>query len=125
MTQPVRHVPEDAYTPTDRPKVYKPAKIEVEWNDAYLDPGWKGLDRYTESRLRPSFTMGYLISDSEKDIRVVQSITPHEGTATEGMIIPKAMVINIRVLEPYEELPDPEEEDDMGTDSGREHRQQS
>jgi hypothetical protein len=121
MTMPL--VSENDKIPVHDPPDYKPAIVEVKWIDAMADTGWKPVGRYTEGRLNPSYTTGYLLQDDENDIRVVQTVNPLDAMATEGMIIPKGMVLSITVLKTYEQLP-PSEDDDEGqaASEGREHR---
>ena len=78
--------------------------VIVEWNDpcSTSEPVWQHRDQIDDLDAIPCITVGILLRENAKDLRVTLSLNPH--AFSQAIIIPKSSIKRIRYLK-IEEAP--------------------
>jgi len=73
---------------------YKFDLVEIIWDDAETDDGWKEVPEKLEEKL--AMTIGFRVKETKKHVLIVHTI---DGENTNGrMQIPKGMIKKLTVL---------------------------
>ena len=72
--------------------------IEIQWVDAESDDVWRDIAEHEASDLAKITTVGYLLSENEKIIRLAQNIDETNNKTSMVMSIPKAWILSRRVV---------------------------
>lgn len=72
--------------------------IEIQWVDAESDDVWRDIAEHEASDLAKIRTVGYLLSENEKIIRLAQNIDETNNKTSMVMSIPKAWILSRRVV---------------------------
>jgi hypothetical protein len=74
------------------------AILELTWIDAESDDAWRDIDEHKSSDLARIHTIGWLLSEDERMIRLAQNIDATNGKASMVMTIPKAWIVSRKVV---------------------------
>lgn len=80
------------------PKVKTPDIVLIEWRDAEHDFGWMdGNDIDDTEPVLNCFTVGWVLKETKKHIRVCQTMTTDNHA--QVLVIPRGMVISKKILQ--------------------------
>lgn len=72
--------------------------IELIWIDAESDDVWRDIAEHESSELAKISTVGYLLNESDKVIRIAQNIDQTNGKTSMVITIPKAWIVSRKVI---------------------------
>lgn len=72
--------------------------IEVEWVDSTSTPGWDTADVYRAMPMGPLVSVGYVLSQDKRAIRLMQSMSGAAGHVAGAIAIPMGCVTKIRTI---------------------------
>lgn len=72
--------------------------IALEWIDAESDDAWRDIAEHESSDLARIESVGFLLSENEKVIRLAQNIDQTNGKASMVITIPRAWIVSRKVV---------------------------
>jgi hypothetical protein len=75
-----------------------PQIVKVVWEDAAHDTlGWgESLEKATEFQIPLVTSIGFLIADNERGLKICQSVT--DDAIAQSLVIPRRMIQSVEVL---------------------------
>lgn len=75
-------------------------RVEVDWIDSYVTGGWRSISSYIEDTDDQPLVQscGYMILNTKKKIKLIQSFTESNQQSSDSITIPKGCVIKITYL---------------------------
>lgn len=77
--------------------------VLIEWLDTCSDSGWQEITNLKDLNVLHIFTVGYLIEQDEKQVKVARDISDSKPVIDAPVAIPRACIKSIKSLFPMVE----------------------